>query len=1184
MSVSMRVMSAGDGYKYLLRTVAAADRDRPLSTPLTRYYAEAGTPPGRWLGSGLASVGHGEITEGALVSEAQLQLLLGMGLDPVTGEPLGRAYPSYVSVADRIADRVAALESSLGVVERAEATAAIEAEEAERGLRRAVAGYDFTFSLPKSASVLWAVADVDTQATIVGAHHAAVAEVVAFMERELAATRSGATSRDGAVAQVDVTGLIAVAFDHFDSRAGDPQLHTHVVVSNKVQTVFDCKWRSLDGRPLHSATVALSELHNAVFADNLTCALGVAWERRERDADRNPVWSIATVPEALVAEFSSRSRHIDIEKDRLIAEYIAKHGHAPSKATIIRLRQQATLATRPDKELRSLAELTHDWRTRAGHLLGRDATEWAREALNADAPALLGADDVPLDVIARIGEVVVSVVGEKRTTWGRWNLYAEAARQTMGWRFTATEDREAIVGMIADAAEGASLRLTPPELASSAVVFQRGDGTSVFRPRNSARYSATALLDAEDRLLALSHETSGPVITASSLERAARARGTRGRPLGDDQRAALESIATSGRVLDLLVGPAGAGKTTAMNELRRAWESEHGAGAVVGLAPSATAAQALAEDLGISTENTAKWWQNYRDHGITFTACQLVIIDEASLAGTLSLDRLIGIASRAGAKVLLVGDWAQLQSVDAGGAFAMLVASREDVPELADVHRFVHAWEKAASLDLRHGQPAAIDAYEVHGRVFDGEAERIADAAYASWRRDRADGLASILIAETGDAVTALNQRARADLVLAGDVDASAEVALHDGTAASVGDMVLTRRNERTLRSGRYWVRNGDRWVVSAIKADGEMAVRRAGRRWGGAIVLPAEYVAEHVELGYAVTAYRAQGVTTDTAHALIEPGTTRENLYVAMTRGRQANTAYVSVDRSDDDHSRWHPAYLDKATARSVLSGVLQHVGAEPSAHQTITAEQDSWGSVAQLAAEYETIAGAAQQERWAELLVASGLSVDEADAATASTAFGALGAELRRAEADGYDAERLLPRLVATRGLADAEDIAAVLHERVALAISQSRGGGRVRKPLPLIAGLITPAVDPLADDMRTALRERRALIEQRASALVDDAVRGGAPWLTELGGGPSDPQRAQEWRREARIVAAYRDRYGITDGSALGQEATTAAQPGDVSKARAALVRARQLAAEAAERESQTLTAAKATAPSL
>lgn len=160
--------------------------------------------------------------------------------------------------------------------------AAIEAEESERGTRRAVAGFDFTFSIPKSASVLWAVADAGTQALIARAHHAAVAELVAFMEREVAATRTGATAADGAVAQVDVHGLIATAYDHYDSRAGDPHLHTHVVISNKVQTVLDGKWRSLDGRPMHAAVVALSELHEPVFADHLTCMFGVGWEPRDR--------------------------------------------------------------------------------------------------------------------------------------------------------------------------------------------------------------------------------------------------------------------------------------------------------------------------------------------------------------------------------------------------------------------------------------------------------------------------------------------------------------------------------------------------------------------------------------------------------------------------------------------------------------------------------------------------------------------------------------------------------------------------------------------------------------------------------------------------------------------------------------------------------------------------------------
>lgn len=469
-----------------------------------------------------------------------------------------------------------------GAVERGRRVAQIEVEEAARGSRRAVAGFDFTFSVPKLASVLWAVADAGTQALIAQAHHEAVAAVVAFMEREVAATRAGATGGDGAVAQVDVTGLIATAFDHFDSRAGDPHLHTHVVISNKARTVLDGKWRSLDGRPMHAAVVALSELHEAVFADHMTRAFGVSWEAREMGRDRNPSWAIVDVPEDLVAEFSTRSRHINEATDALIADYVIQHGKRLSPATIMKLRAQATLATRPDKQVRSLAELTAEWRTRASRLLGRDATVWARSVTGGERQLLLRADDMPLDLTEQVGRSVVEVVGEKRSTWRRWNLMAEAARQTMGWPFATVEDREAITAMVADAAEQASLRLTPPELGTSPVEFRRLDGTSVFRTKRSTVFSSDALLAAEDRLLQRARATTGPSVDLATVEAIAGRPDAEGRMLGPDQAAALASAAVSGRVVDVL---AGAGKTTAMNALRRAWETLHGAGSVVGLAP-----------------------------------------------------------------------------------------------------------------------------------------------------------------------------------------------------------------------------------------------------------------------------------------------------------------------------------------------------------------------------------------------------------------------------------------------------------------------------------------------------------------------------------------------------------------------------------------------------------------------
>ncbi|WP_454137595.1 MobF family relaxase [Microbacterium paulum] len=1175
----MRVMSGGDGYKYLLRTVATGDGNRMLSTPLTRYYTEEGTPPGRWLGSAIAALGGGSVVVGDQVTETQLQLLIGMGRDPVTGDPLGSAYRNYPTVTERIQQRTAGLDPELPVTERAEAVAVIEAEETAKGSRKAVAGFDFTFSIPKSASVLWAVSDAGTQSLIADAHHAAVAEMVAFIEREVAATRIGAAGRNGAVAQADVTGVIANAFDHYDSRAGDPHLHTHVVISNKVQTAHDGKWRSLDGRPLHAATVALSELHEAVFADHLTRAFGVAWEARDMGRDRNPAWAISTVPEGLVVEFSSRSRQIEQEKNRLIAEYFERHGRQPSLATIIKLRAQATLATRPEKQVRSLADLTADWRARTTHLLGEDATTWARTVTANGAPLLLRADDVPLDVIASLGRSVVEAVGEKRSTWRRWNLTAEAARQTMPYRFATTQDREAVVGMVVDAAEHASLRLTPPELATSPTVFRRPDGTSAFRPTASTVYSSEELLATEDRLLERARARTAPTVPVEVVEKVAARPDRDGRLLGEDQTAALAAVAVSGRVVDVLVGPAGAGKTTAMRALRTAWEREHGRGSVVGLAPSAVAAQVLADDLGIRTENTAKWWDTHQRTGATFRRGQLVIIDEASLAGTLSLDRITALAEQAGAKALLVGDWAQLQSVTAGGAFSLLVHDRDDAPELVDVHRFVNAWEKTASLDLRHGRPEAIDTYAGHGRVTGGETEAMIDAAYAAWRTDALAGVATVLIADSNESVHALNQRARADLILDGTVDARREVELHDASRAGIGDQVITRRNDRRLRAGRGWVRNGDRFTVTDIRDDGSLTVRRASGR--GVVVLPAGYVADHVDLGYAVTAHRAQGITTDTAHVLADPSTTRENLYVAMTRGREANLVYVATDRPDENHTTTHPADDPDATARSVLYGVLQHVGAELSAHETITAEYETWGSIAQLAAEYETIAQAAQHDRWATLIRQSGLTQDQADDAIRSDTFGAL-TELRRAEANHHDVDTLLPRLTAARGFTDADDIAAVLHYRLARATVRPAGSGRTRRPARLIVGLIPEATGPMTAEMRKALTERRDMIHQRADALLDQALGEKHEWARSLGEEPVDAKAAASWRKHARTIAAYRARYGITASTPLGPAPDSEVQKIDAARARAALERISDLApaepGEAASRPAQRASAGR------
>ncbi len=436
------------------------------------------------------------------------------------------------------------------------------------------------------------------------------------------------------------------------------------------------------------------------------------------------------------------------------------------------------------------------------------------------------------------------------------------------------------------------------------------------------------------------------------------------------------------------------------------------------------------------------------------------------------------------------------------------------------------------------------------------------DAAYTAWRTDMLAGRATVLVADSNESVIALNTRARTDLILDGTVNARREVELHDGTRAASGDTVITRRNDRRLRAGRSWVRNGDRWTVTNVRDDGSLTLRRAGLKWGGSVVLPASYVAESLDLGYAVTSYRAQGITTDSAHVLVDQTMTRENLYVALTRGRESNIAYVATDRPDASHEGPHPADNAEATARSVLYGVLHHVGAELSAHETITAEHEQWGSIAQLAAEYETIAAAAQQDRWASLVRASGLTSEQAEDAITSESFGAFTAELRRAEANHHDLDILLPRLVRARGFTDADDIASILHHRIAAATLRPAGSGRTRKAPRLIAGLIPEAAGAMSAHMRQALAERRDLIVQRANAVLDTAIADLEPWLTGLGAAPSDSKKAAVWRNQARTVAAYRDRYVVNDAAPLGPDPTDDVQKIDADRARRALEQARQV----------------------
>ena len=452
------------------------------------------------------------------------------------------------------------------------------------------------------------------------------------------------------------------------------------------------------------------------------------------------------MPEALLAEFSQRAGQVAAHAAELRAQFAAAHGREPTAVEDMRLHQVATLATRPAKSHASLAELTEGWRERADRHVPRALqAAWVASLAGRNDLPLLRADDLGEAILADAARSVLDAVSERHATFSRMNVLAEAHRVLHGARFVSPADRIEVAERVSRLALGSSLPVSAPEVCHTPALYRRPDGSSRLRPESRALYTTQALLDAEARLLAAGRCRYAPAVSTATVARTCEGR-LPGRPYGLslDQALAVEKVATSGRALDVLVGPSGTGKSTTMAGLRAVWEAEHGPGSVLGLAPTAAAAEVLAAELGTATENTAKWLTEQRrvpeltarrgrlaaqaaNGAMAFSAKrklgdalaaldqaiearrlhrgQLVIVDEASLAGTFALDELVSAAREAGAKVLLVGDWAQLSAVEAGGAFRLLVADRGDVvPELGEVQRFQAEWEKAASLGCAWGR------------------------------------------------------------------------------------------------------------------------------------------------------------------------------------------------------------------------------------------------------------------------------------------------------------------------------------------------------------------------------------------------------------------------------------------------------------------------------------------------
>ena len=1175
--MSIHKLTAGSGYDYLTRQVAALDATERGHTGLASYYTAKGESPGVWVGSGLAGIEG--LAAGDLVTAEQMQALFGSGHHPLAHERrarldgdatdervqavtrLGQPYKVYAGDVSafrlEVAKRIAALNTDAGLPQdspvtleeraRVRTEVATELFRAEHGRdpedarevaatiakhsrprTNAVAGYDLTFSPVKSVSTLWAIASPEIAARIERAHQAAVKDALTFIEEHSLFTRTGTNG----VRQVDVQGLVATAFTHRDSRAGDPDLHTHVAVANKVQTL-DGRWLSIDGRVLFKATVAASETYNTALEQHLRADLGVTFaERPHEDARKRPVREVVGVDPRLNERWSSRRLSIEARRSELAADFQATHGRPPTPVESIQLAQQATLETREAKhEPRSLTEQRQAWRAQAIEVLGGpdQLDSMALRALSREPERPVRVDDAWVEAAA---QQVVEAVEARRATWQLWHVRAEAQRRVRAAGLAAGESERAVDRVVERVLTGGSVSLARPDDGLvEPPALRRRDGASVYTVAGADQYTSARVLAAEQRLVATAGLTDGYAAGAASVDLALLEATANGTTLNAGQAALVRSMATSGARLQLAIAPAGAGKTTAMRALAGAWTDA--GGDVIGLAPSAAAAAALREHTGASTDTLAKLVWSIEHDDLPEWAARigprtLVVIDEAGMADTLSLDAAVAFVVGRGGSVRLIGDDQQLAAIGAGGVLRDIEASH-GATRLTELMRFADPAEGPASLALRDGRPEALGFYLDHGRVHVGDLATMTEDVFTAWQNDRAAGRDAIMLAPTRELVAELNQRARAHRLTqetspaprpapgparsgrgrgaepAGIRDTNREqgaVWLADGNEASVGDLIITRSNERRLRiSATDWVKNGDRWTVRAVGADGGLSVQHT--RTGRLVTLPAPYVTASTELGYATTVHGAQGVSVDVVHGLATGAESRQQLYTMLTRGRHANHVYLQVVGDGDPHTVIRPETIAPPTPTDLLETVLARDDSPTSASTLLREAADPAVLLGQATSRYVDALYAAAEDTLGAEAVASVESTAEAlvPGVGEEAAWPTLRAHLLLLGAAGTAPGGALRAAIDGRELDTAGDRAAVLDWRL------DDSGLRNAGPMPGLAPLPwVPAVPArLASDpvWGEYLTRRAGLVGDLAAQVRAAAGTAETPgWATGLG----------------------------------------------------------------------------------
>jgi hypothetical protein len=1132
------------------------------------YYldaVESGDPAGVWHGSLAEKLGlTGEI-DGEVMHNVYSRR------EGPNGELLGQRPSKFRTPEERLEEWVAANPRALPE------EVAAQKKHFEDTVRKPGVGLDLTFSVQKSISAIYAaVKEQEWSAERSGRVEEAEewrairAGIESGMDRANLAGMDYVSSRimtrpgkhSGSTGRwVPGTGIIFGSFRQSTNRNGDPQLHTHNVIANAVETA-DGKILALDIRGIDAIRMGSATVFEMAMEEEME-RLGFAMELRPDGVAREAV----VVTEAEREVLSTRSREIKKASEEQIAKWTEILGQRPSDMQIRRIMREATLKTRDRKKGETEEEVVRRANANLRAEVGYSLRTIALRARNAYRQGPREAGTFSADAVVK---AAVAAVSEQSSTW-RWSQLRQEIRKQLphlggvdGAKVTAVLDKltnQAIASTQVVQVAGKTLPV-PLELVDAGTEFSR-DGERL--------YASTDTLDGEDLMRRHSQEGGRFHLEPVAFEEWMRATYP---DLSGSQRRALRGMATSDRAISLLIGPPGTGKSYVVGALSEAYRQLSDGGKLIAVTVSSKASEVL-EANGVTARNIAAFYETQKrleegrarpgDEAFQLGPRDVLVVDEAAMVDTADMEKLRGLTDAEGVRLLPAGDPKQLSSIGAGGTMGLLEGHAETF-HLDDVRRFQNDWEGEASMRLRDGDVEVLGEYDRRGRLVDAKDARealhlAADAAAADRldvSEDRPQGLTTLVVTATREEAAVAADLVRERLVAAGVVDANGVTVGFDGNIAGRGDVIMARKNNHRIKA-----HNRDRYEVTRVREDGSIEAVKLGPDGlpvSSVIeVLPAPYVAEHVALAYASTAHSVQGDTIDTTHNVFGGQGGASAFLVPMTRGRDRNTAYVAgaepevvesrprvtkVLEEDEDGTPTKTKVVEAVSEklpRSTVARLSDMLRRDDEEHAATVAREEEEALLASLETigphrEMVTRMACRQRlDRHMDLLVDEGvLPADIREVLGQDQSTEHLSRLIRAAEENGRDPLETLRAAVSERGFDGVRNVAQVL-------------SGRITKAAPVAE----PTTARTPGDLSMPVTRTLEILDEKAAArereLGPQVVREQPAWaLRHLGPVPEDQTEREEWEHRAGIVAGFREWTKFTDehraiGDAPGITAT-------------------------------------------